>query len=331
MDETKPSLLFNPDEARQLGREFCFLCGLALDAERASDEHVIPKWIQERYDLWDQRLTLLNRTSIPYRQLKIPCCKTCNSEHLNRIETEVQKACDSGVDAVRALPRVTLFLWAGKILYGLLYREHLFSWNRRAQEEGPIVPQDLLEQFRLHHQLLQAARIPFDFQPQVPASIFIFETLEPSNQKMGFDYWDNPALLAISIRVGKVGLIVCLQDGGAVEYAFPDHYKEFEPLALHWAQFAEVTARVFYDLSRFNRLPKFMLIEGNEGVSVVLAPLGGLMGGPLFDEWEMEGYAHVLAHCSRFPFEMIHPEAGQTISWLHDKGKLRKMNPDDPA
>ena len=48
MDETKPSLLFNPDEAPQFGREFYFLCGLALDAERDSDEHVIPKWIQER-------------------------------------------------------------------------------------------------------------------------------------------------------------------------------------------------------------------------------------------------------------------------------------------
>ena len=30
--------------------------------------------------------------------------------------------------------------------------------------------------------------------------------------------------------------------------------------------------------------------------------------GPLFDEWEMEEYAHVLAHCSRFPLEIIRHE-----------------------
>lgn len=330
-DHPTPSLLFKPDDRPQFGREFCFLCGVALTADRDSDEHVIPKWIQERYELWDEKLTLMNRSTIPYRQLKIPCCSVCNSKHLSKIETEVQKACDAGREALLDLPPVTLFLWAGKILYGLLYREHLLSWNRQAEKEGPIVPAELLEQFRLHHQFLQAARIPFEFQPQVPASLFVYKAMEPSNRKMGFDYWDHPRALGLSIRVGKVGIVACLQDGGAVKSGVGHHYREYESIALHWAQFAEVTARIFCDLDRFNRVPKFILGEREDCVQVVLMPLGGLSAKPLFNEWRMGDYAQWLALCSRFPLEVIHPLPDKVISWLYQSGKLRQMLPDDPA
>src|SRR4051812_24886915 len=113
-DSSGFSILFRPEEASQYGREVCFLCGVTLTPEQSSYEHVIPKWIQERYELWDQTLMLLNRTQIPYRQLTIPCCMTCNSEHLGKIEAQVQNACDHGAQAVRELPTLTLFLWMGK-------------------------------------------------------------------------------------------------------------------------------------------------------------------------------------------------------------------------
>jgi len=330
MKRPKRRLLFTPDDPIHFGRDFCFLCGVALGTNHNTDEHVFPKWIQQRYQLWNQKLTLLNRTTIPYRQVTIPCCSTCNNEHLGKVETEVQKACDAGVEAVRNLPPVTLFLWLGKIFYGLLYRGHLLSWNRSAAEEGPIVPAEVLEEFSLHHQFLQAARVPFEFIPRVPASLFVYQTMEPSDPKMGFDFWDHLPGMGISIRVGKVGLICCLQDGGALEYAFAQRYAEYQQLRLHHIQFAQVTSLVFYDLQRFNRTPKFMLVEGQDRVTVELNPLGGLMGGPLFDPVSVEDYAHVLAHCTRLPAEMIQPEPGKLVGWLrHESGALKQMLPDD--
>jgi hypothetical protein len=44
----------------------CFLCGKALFAGDSTQEHIIPRWAQKRYELWDQHLVLLNQTSIPY-------------------------------------------------------------------------------------------------------------------------------------------------------------------------------------------------------------------------------------------------------------------------
>lgn len=223
----------------------------------------------------------------------------------------------------------TLFIWLGKIMYGLLYREHLLSWDRRAPVDGPIVPAAVLEEFRLHHQFLQAARIPFEFIPHVPASIFVFETLVPSNRQMGFDYWDDFFSFGLSIRVGKVGIIACLQDGRAVRDSFD--YSEYEALPLHWVQFAEMTARIFYDLSRLNRIPKFMLVEGKRSVQVVLSPMGGLMGGPLFDKGNMKAFAKVLAHCTRFPLKKLHPRPDKIVTWLRGPdGERKHMSADDP-
>jgi hypothetical protein len=148
--------------------------------------------------------------------------------------------------------------------------------------------------------------------------------------KNGIDYFDLINSLGLAIRVGKVGIVTCLQDGGAVKYSFGENYKKFEKLKLHRMQFAEVTARTFYDLSRFNRTPKFMLVEGNGRAQVALAPLGGLSGKPLFDEGGIDGYAHFLAHFTRLPLEEVYrPELEKVMGWLYQGGKLTQMLPDE--
>lgn len=101
----------------------CFLCAEPLTPEIRTEEHVIPKWVQQKYDLWNERLGLLNDTYIPYRRLTIPCCNRCNNERLSTPESIVETAVSSGYDAVVALPKFTLFQWLGKIFVGMLYKE----------------------------------------------------------------------------------------------------------------------------------------------------------------------------------------------------------------
>ena len=67
---------------RSFGRSTCFLCARRLGSKNRSDEHIFPKWLQARFDLWNERLTLINGTTIPYRSLVVPCCKICNNHHL---------------------------------------------------------------------------------------------------------------------------------------------------------------------------------------------------------------------------------------------------------
>jgi len=50
----------------------CFLCGIRL-GEKNTEEHIFPKWLQHKFELWDQKLILTNKSKIPYRNLTIPC------------------------------------------------------------------------------------------------------------------------------------------------------------------------------------------------------------------------------------------------------------------
>jgi hypothetical protein len=64
---------------RDFSRDTCFLCRCELTQLNRTDEHVIPRWVQGCFDLWNDILELVNGMTIPYRQLTIPCCFTCNS------------------------------------------------------------------------------------------------------------------------------------------------------------------------------------------------------------------------------------------------------------
>jgi hypothetical protein len=206
--------LFQAVRERRFGPDICFLCGSSL-AGGGTEEHVIPRWVQERFELWNQRLTILNGTSIPYRQLTIPCCFPCNNQHLQPIESAIAVAVNDGAKAVRGLGDRVLFVWLGKIFYGLLYRELSLSLDRRDASAGTITDPDFLRRFELHHLFLQSCRMPMKFVDSFPASIFVFETKEPRNRKDGWDFRDNLTSMFISCRVGKVGFVAVLQDGGA--------------------------------------------------------------------------------------------------------------------
>ena len=97
------NLLFQAVKKRRFGASTCFLCGRRLGSRNRTDEHVIPQWVLDRFELRYARLLLLNGTAIPYRQLTIPCCAACNGVHLSQIENRVRSAVASGYRAVSRL------------------------------------------------------------------------------------------------------------------------------------------------------------------------------------------------------------------------------------
>ncbi len=174
----------------RLGPSTCFLCSAPLRSKNRSDEHVFPKWLQNRFNLWNQRLNLINLTSIPYRQLTIPCCNTCNNIHLSKIEDIMCAAVESGPSAVAKLPPSTVYMWLSKIFYGILYRESLLRADRRG-DKRPIVRKEALRELRLHHDFMQGIRRSLEFPFGIPGSIFIFGTTQPDRVEARFDFFDN--------------------------------------------------------------------------------------------------------------------------------------------
>jgi hypothetical protein len=315
--EAEDRPLFEGVRSRLEGKDVCFLCGVTLGGGNRTREHVFPRWLLERFNLWDQELNLLNGTRIRYRQLTIPACGVCNARHLGRVEEAVADASNRGIEAVESLDRDLIFNWLAKILYGVLYKERFLAIDRRTGSPETIVTDDLLEEFQMHHFFLQSCRRAMSFDGFHPASIFTFKTQFHAESESNFDFLDSPRTLTIGIRMGDVGVVAVLQDGGAQERLFGDFYSQFKDHALSEHEFRELFALVQYRATTFERTPKYMVMTNADPIQVIQLPLQGFTTKPLFRDVNLADYAQMLAYYMNVPVEAVFNPPDEILSWLN--------------
>lgn len=226
----------------------CFLCGNVVDDTSSTKEHVFPKWLLNKFDLWNEPLTLLNGTVIKYRQLVIPCCQPCNNEHLSAVEKRVQQAFVAGPNGLMELPSAELYLWMVKIYYGLLFRNLTLPVDQRNTVAGPIVTTEDLSRFRFLHLMLQGLRgIDVSMlHAGTPGSCLILpaQTSTLSHASLNWDYLDIPHVPFLALRIGEVAIFTGLEDFGAfLHFARQTkHLDVAKHLRLHPGQFQELAA-----------------------------------------------------------------------------------------
>jgi len=232
----------------------CFLCGTKFDDKLRTPEHVIPKWLQRRFDLWDEPITLVNGSQMPYRNATVPACAECNTEALNPLETEISAAFEAGRAGVERLPPKRLWQWLLKLSYGLIRIEYRLPADRSNPDGGVIGRADpaghrlAVTAGAFAHLYLQSVIGRTTVTPRHPmASLFIFDTQRPSARRGQFDLTDMiyPGPL-IAVRIGSVGLVAMTTDLGALEFLGVPGLNEAAALDLHPLQFREVVARVIY-------------------------------------------------------------------------------------
>ena len=190
----------------------CFLCAEELNEENKTEEHVIPKWVQQRYDLWDQQLVLLNKSCLPYRQLTVPCCDRCNGR-FSDLERRVKEAVDAGPAAVRQFSQFCLFQWLAKIYLGIGCKELFLSVDRSVPEAGPIGDREQLRVFSLLHFWFQVS-MKHGESEFTPGSIVVVPTTRFSDHKANFDLLDNPVFGVFAIRLDSVGIVIQFLENG---------------------------------------------------------------------------------------------------------------------
>lgn len=316
-DDGEPEDIFIKIESKKYDSSCCFLCGQDLVEQASSEEHVFPKWLQNKFDLWDQTITLLNRTHIQYRFLKIPCCNKCNNLFLSPIENIVKSRLECGFDNFKNIERESLFYWLGKIYYGLLYKELFLLYERSTPSKGSILTAEFLKQLKAHYLFLQGIRGKHRFEEFFPASIFIFNTQTPSEIEQQWDFIDNIDGMFIAIRMGEIGVIATLQDGGAQE-SMKDLLEDFHKIKLHPIQFREVAAIISYKSTLFNRNPKYISFGEKDSVATIQMPLGGLSSKPIFDDYDEREYANVLSQYTGIPVDSLNPEPGRVMTMIKD-------------
>ena len=183
-------------------------------------EHVFPKWLLKRFDLWNEPLTLLNGTVIKYRQARhplLPALRTTSTSPALRIASK-QPSRSAPVPWWSCQPGS--ILWMVKIYYGLLFRNLTLPVDQTNSAAGPIVTPDDLSRFRFlppdapraaRHQGQHASRWhAWVVRDNAPA-----QTSTSGHASLNWDYLNIPHVPFLALRVGEVALFTGLEDFGA--------------------------------------------------------------------------------------------------------------------
>jgi hypothetical protein len=244
----------------------CFACGGPPSS--GAGEHVIPKWLQNKCSLFDERLTLLNGTRIPYRYLTVPCCTDCNTGFLSAIESSVQPIFERG-DVLQVDEKLTLARWLSKILVGILVKETNLLFDRSRPSGGSIVEPKFIDELRHCHFVMQSARKITSFRclhSEFPFSLYSYKV--PNYKKEHeFDLSTNFFGQSISIRVGQLG-VVFINDGGFQMEVGPKGPFDLSGSDLSEVQFREISARVHYKAALRDATHFYLTVENDESISV---------------------------------------------------------------
>ena len=299
-----PHEQFLVERTQQFGADHCFLCGKYIpvgSADRTS-EHVFPKWLLRALNLWDSSVSQIDGRPLRYRQLTVPCCSICNGGDLSAIESRVRVAFAEGLEAFAALDRRDLFLWLGKIYYGLVYKESLQPLYVRESAGPRLLPAEHLRSVAFHHFLLQAAAGVVSWQPSQPgpATFHFFECLDSDEPRMRFDYMDDVVIPMLGIRMGRIGVIAVLQDWGRSEGVLQPQIEAARAFALHPTQFREAYARLAY-VTESSWRDLTHVVASRDGVATVITRDAGSFGGT----WVWADFAPRLARAWAVPVEAI--------------------------
>ncbi|WP_036600767.1 hypothetical protein [Olivibacter sitiensis] len=282
--------LYNPFKAFRFDNNTCFLSGEKLSSEDEQIQ-VFPIWLMQQYHLEDQPFKLLDESISTYKSLKLPC-STSSAEKLHLLEKQVKEAFDGGYASLEKLPKMLLFQWIGKIMYGVIFNEIQLGLRQQMMTGEPMnFSQVLARKFTNLHYMLQSLIAPVVFDGTMPFSIEVFPV---ENEKETFSYRDEINTLVFSLRMKDFGLIACLQDNGTNSRYNSEKLEKIGHNKLHPIQFEEICGCFFYSAYLFNRLPEYTILPTPDSIYIEPMPLSGIDSRPIFDHFQAKTYGQVL-------------------------------------
>ena len=286
--------LFNPFETLYFNPQTCFLTGEDLQSEE-EEACIFPNWILDRFSLRNKKFKMMDQvTGIQYEDLKLPCSASAK-DALNILDEEIKEAFIEGYDAVKKIAEQRMFLWMGKLVYGVLYHDLNLEIKRSAKnpklKEFKLSPL-LKERFAKFHLMLQSLVIPMQFKGVKPWSI---EVVKLKYSQDTFNYKDEPTNLNFSLGMNGFGIIACLQDNGAVGNKQCDILQKISDKILHPIQFEELCARFLYSNYLFKKRPQHIIEVKEEKVVIESLPIIETPAEPAFGSWDEKMFAAVLA------------------------------------
>lgn len=307
MDEIK---FYRNLKEETFDEESCFLCGKQCDSKTA--EHIFPKWLQHKYNLWDKKLKISNGTNIPYRYLTVPCCADCNNVKLSQLEKQFRNLLDRSFENLTIEDEKTIFQWTGKILYATRYKELSLLVDRKNPDLGEIISLKELESYSSLHLFLQSIRFETKFNDPKPWSIFTFSCKDDE-----FFYHNILSSLCLSIKFGKLSLTIAYEDNNIIS-DFMGAFKHLRNYGINFAQYLEINAHIFYSTILKENVPKYISHFNQETEILTVNTMGILRSRKWDDKEYCMNFDYLLKSCSIDIGGSSYNDDGNITSFLID-------------
>ncbi len=282
--------LFNPFQDLIFDEQFCFLTG-DLTTEKMT---VYPEWLMDHFKFGEDRIEMMDKSkSYRYKDLQLPCSPRVKKA-FEALEIKIQAAYQNGFDGMNALDDHLLFLWTGRMVYGMLYYEMFYESNRLLkQRENFNLSANLRERFGNFHLMMQSIVEPISFVGLKPWSIAVFP-LKYSEDI--FSYRDDTINLLFQFGVNAFGIIACLQDNGVIGEKQKDILEKMDGHVLHPIQFEELFARFHYCDYLLQYKAEYTIENTENGITIAALPIIANENRPVFGFWDEEVFAQLLTN-----------------------------------
>ncbi len=293
----------------------CFLCGKVCGSETA--EHIFPKWLQRKFNLWDKNLIISNNSTIPYRNLTVPCCKICNGTHLSGLEKKFKEILENSFENLTPENEKTIFQWTGKILYATRYKELSLLIDRQNPNLGKILSPKELESYSALHLFLQLIRFKTTFNNPKPWSIFTFKC-----DNEDFFYHNNLSSLCLSMKFGKVSLTIVYEDNNIITN-FMGIFKQLGHYEINFAQYLEINAHIFYSASLKENVPTYFSYFNEINQDLTVKTVGNIRSRRWNDQEYCANFDYLLTECGIEINGGSYHKDGTITTFLIDKDDKR--------
>lgn len=314
-DPSEPEVLNGPELT--LSDAVCFCCLRGVDQVGSlTEEDVFPRWLIRRYPaLQNETYNYFSRVPVRLGAIKIPACQSCNNEYLSScLEKPISQACET-LDAARQLPLNIWGSWAAKIFYGI----YLKGVSLRADLRDPMSHSLINKRFVLSvnraRTLTMLAAPVFELVPHgaLHSTVALLPCREAVPQPP-VEFIDVPQLQAIAMRIGAIGLIVCVGDGGLTDRLLrtSSFYQDYTRKPLTAFRFREAAAMAFYQRSRLTWTPEPVFLQASDRRIGCVINTMTLSGGPLQTPFE--------ARNARAMFASVFHIPDQNVRWTRKQG-----------
>lgn len=221
----------------------CIMCREEMKEDELTREHVFPRWLQKKYNIETQRMTLPNGSTMKYNQILVPCCKACNGGIMSEWEKKIQNAVDVGFNEFKKIDINVIAWWIYKIYYSKLVIESHLRNDIKDPFSAKMIEDERLNKYNNIYMVMSNLIKGISYEGFVPYEIYIFKT----DNKNIFDYLDDINTHTVYMRLGEV-LLICSLDSYNI---YPAQYsRELESLKklelVHPLQAIELFTKMLY-------------------------------------------------------------------------------------